>query len=145
MKRVALSIVLALALLAVLSACSACAEAPDKATAQVHGVVTAIDGDPNTRVLRVVWDASLGERLEHDAASVSVPRDAAVFARDASGEYRQLEAGDLRVRDVVEIQFTGPVRESYPVQATAKQIVVVGQWDASRPLPEPPGLQPPAP
>ena len=43
----------------------------------------------------------------------------------------------------MEVQITGPVRESYPVQADAKQVIVIGTWPESKPLPVPPGLLPP--
>ena len=93
--------------------------------------------------LRVVWDQSLGPKLEFDAASVTVPRSAAVFKRDADGRHTRIQPGDLKVRDVVEVRITGPVRESYPVQVDADQVVVVGTWPSSQPLPVPPGPVPP--
>ena len=46
----------------------------------------------------------------------------------------------IAVGTVAEAWFTGPVAESYPVQATAKTIVIVGTYDGE--LPEPPGLAP---
>jgi len=54
-------------------------------------------------------------------AHVKVPNDVAIWDR-GSGARRTFE--DIRERVMVSAWFTGPVAESYPVQATAKAIVI---------------------
>lgn len=115
---------------------------PNDEAPQLRGVVTSIDTHETPEML-VVWDESLDAKLEFDAASLTIPKRAKVFRINAEGTYERISAQDIKVRDVVEVQITGPVRESYPVQAGASQVVVVGEWPASKTLPTPPGLAPP--
>ena len=44
----------------------------------------------------------------------------------AGNAMMEVTFGDLMVGQTVEAWFTGPVAESYPVQAKASQIVIVG-------------------
>ncbi len=138
--RLALVSVIAISCLA-LGACSS--SVPNASKPQLTGVVTSVDVSGDTGQLLVVWDASLGDKREFDAASLAITKDTAVFRRNADGSYERMGAADIKERDVVEVQITGPVRESYPVQAEASQVIVIDEWPASKPLPTPPGLQPP--
>ena len=62
---------------------------------------------------------------DYDKASVAVTDDTGWYRRSGEG----YEAIDRRRRTsstgkTVEVQFTGPVAESYPVQATAGWVIV---------------------
>jgi hypothetical protein len=59
------------------------------------------------------------------AASVRVPASAAVL-RSSDGGYTKASPDDLREGDAVRVWFTGPVAESYPVQATAATVIITG-------------------
>jgi hypothetical protein len=142
--RIMTSLAFVGALVAAALALTACAPTqPSGDGPQLLGVVTTVDAAGKTPQLLVVWDTRLGGQLEYDAASLAVPRSANVFRRNTDASYTRFPAQDLKVGDVVEVRITGPVRESYPVQADADQIVVTGRWPSSRPLPMPPGLAPP--
>ncbi len=146
MKRPAASLVTpyftAMALVASLALFACTGDGPKGGDAQLLGVVTSIDrGDAHGML--VAWDASLGPQLEYDAAFVTVTDDTGIFRRTSENGHERIPADDLRVRDVVEVWITGPVMESYPVQAGADQVVVVARWPEAEPLPVPPGLTPP--
>ena len=87
------------------------AGAPD-----ITGVVTAVNGSARTlRVEERAEDASGSAK-----AVVRIPAGAPVL--DRSGQARDF--GDVRVGLRVSVWFTGPVAESYPVQATAQTVVI---------------------
>ena len=135
----ALSLVLAVVL-------PGCANRPPSRSPDIRGVVTSLDeGTNGTLSMRVVWDKNLGTQLQHDAAQVYVSSKTRVFATTTANvaDATKIPSTQLRVRDIVEVWFTGAVRESYPVQVDARDVVVLGQVDASQPLPTPPGLAPP--
>jgi hypothetical protein len=58
-----------------------------------------------------------------DKAVVSIEGGSQVIRADGEG-YAEATFGDLRVGQVVEVWFTGPVAESYPVQAGTKAVVI---------------------
>jgi hypothetical protein len=61
---------------------------------------------------------------EYDAAVVRVEDDTDIF-RVQNGEPAEAAFADLEVGLAVEAWFTGPVAESYPVQAKAARIVIL--------------------
>jgi hypothetical protein len=89
--------------------------APPSRAADITGVVRDLvpGGDAGTAVLLVVADGSADG--EYDRASVTVPSGTTVWTVDA----QRGDTGDLAVGRRVAVWFTGPVAESYPVQATA--------------------------
>ncbi|MEO5618724.1 MAG: DUF3221 domain-containing protein [Candidatus Eisenbacteria bacterium] len=82
----------------------------------IWGVVTAI-GPERTLVIEENPAVQAGSPKAH----VRVPNDVAIWDR-GSGARRSFE--DLRQGGTVSAWFTGPVAESYPVQATARAIVI---------------------
>lgn len=120
----------------------------------IRGVVTSYEqgGEPTDEgadlsaadypSMQVVWtdDPSVGALADYDAAYVRTT-ETTQFLKKVDGEYvDQGVLEDLAVGSVVEVWFTGPVAESYPVQATAGTVVVIGTYDGE--LPTPPGLEP---
>ena len=59
------------------------------------------------------------------AVSVRVPASATVLRSSSSG-YTKASPDELRDGVAVKVWFTGPVAESYPVQATAGTVVITG-------------------
>jgi FlaG/FlaF family flagellin (archaellin) len=139
--RVALAIALTIALATTLSGCGTKLPASPP---QMRGVVTSADrGEGGVVSLRIVWDPSLGTQLDFDAAQVTANDKTRIFTTTTGrvGDATATTSDALKVRDVVEVWITGPVLESYPVQATASDIVITGSWPANRALPEPLGFK----
>jgi hypothetical protein len=95
----------------------------------------------------VVWtdDAAVGAKADYDAAQVSWTQSTAFYRRSgATADLEEISADQVKTGDVVEAWFEGAVAESYPVQAGASSIVVIGRYAGE--LPNPAGLEPePAP
>jgi hypothetical protein len=124
-------------------ALAGCAPGVPSTEPDIRGVVTGVSGAGGETVsMRVVWtdDAAECAQAAYDAAQVTANADTGWFSRAADGSTAAAEASEVAVGTVVEAWFEGPVAESYPVQATAKTIVIVGAYDGE--LPEPPGLAP---
>jgi hypothetical protein len=60
----------------------------------------------------------------YDRARVGITGDTRIFAKQQR-EYVTIAAIELRVGQVVEVLFTGPILTSDPVQANAQEIAVV--------------------
>ena len=67
-------------------------------------------------------EGQVEEDTEYDRASVKINADTMIQKDDMS---RLFEIPDLRVGDRVEVYFTGPVAESYPVQGTAAIVRII--------------------
>lgn len=136
---VALSVAIALA--------AGCGQSgPPDSPPSIRGVVTSIDATNGGGSMRVVWtqDPMVGEMAEYDAAQVGVSSDTKAWRMTDSGEAESVQFAQIVVGDVVEAWFSGPVAESYPVQAGADDVLVVGRYDGELPVPQ--GLEPePAP
>ncbi|MHB1018099.1 MAG: DUF3221 domain-containing protein [Coriobacteriia bacterium] len=141
MKRIVLFIV-ATAVGLALAGCAAGAPSAPSTEPDIRGVVTNVSGAGESVSMRVVWadDTAIGVQAGYDAAQVTANADTEWFSRAADGSITAADAPDIAVGTVVEAWFTGAVAESYPVQATAGTIVIVGTYSGE--LPEPPGLTP---
>ncbi len=108
----------------------------------VRGVITSLDLAENAKAahMLVVWtdDPDVGDSTDLVAAQVGIASDAIVERTAGSGDYERIEPSELQVGDIVEVWFTGPVRESYPGQADAERVRVTGCY--AKPLPQVPGL-----
>jgi len=91
---------------------------PTAAPPDIRGTITRIEARQGGDVLgRVLIEGKLEPDTQYDKAFVDVPAEARILVQGGqvagSATFADLEAGQL-----VEARFTGPVRESYPVQAT---------------------------
>ena len=87
--------------------------------ASIAGRVTAVNLETGrTGVIRV--EANPEESAGSDKAVVRLTGSTTVRAPGSAG----MESAELRVGQWVRVWFTGPVRESYPVQADAETIVI---------------------
>ncbi len=95
--------------------------APPSGAADITGVVRDLTpgGDAGTATLLVVADGSVAG--EYDRASVAVVPGTRVWAADG----QRGEASDLVQGVRIAVWFEGPVRESYPVQATAGAVEIL--------------------
>jgi len=78
--------------------------------------ITSLENQEGIQI-HVVGDENNG--ATYDNAWVTVTKDTTVFADDEK-DYEVLKTGDY-----VHVFFTGDVLETYPVQATAKQVNVI--------------------
>lgn len=96
----------------------------------IRGIVTSINRDleaPKTgrTVLAVVLiEGVVKEDTQYDKASVAITDQTLIFQQ--KGEVQKpLPINALQKGQRVQVKLTGPVAESYPVQATASQIVIL--------------------
>jgi len=134
----------ALAALVALTVCAGgCSNGEPDRVPDLRGVVTSIAPSDAGGSLRVVWadDPAIGAKADYDAAQVTVT-DETVLRKSSPTSKRQpqpLAFAQLRPGDIVEVWFTGAVAESYPVQATAERLELIGRYAGE--LPVPPGLE----
>lgn len=114
---------------------AACSPSAPSGPPSIRGVVTEPASSADSAIL-VVWDEESGvEKAEYDAASIRLAKGGVVLI-----DGKTAAITDLRAGDVVQAWFTGPVAESYPVQAGASRIEKTGGYEGD--LPTPPGLEP---
>ena len=94
----------------------------------VRGVITSVtlaEGKGSGKVLaRALIEGAKEPDTQVDKANVTVTAETKVFiSRD--GERKPAEFGALKEGQKVEARFTGPVMESYPVQAVAAEIAIL--------------------
>ena len=97
---------------------------PPTGAADVTGVVSQVDGGPgrDQGSFLIVADPAVSSTV--DRAMVRVTADTVVWAPEGEGR-RSLTFSDVRAGARVAVRFTGPVAESYPVQATAADVEVL--------------------
>jgi len=73
-----------------------------------------------------------------DKYRVTLAEKTTIFRQDGDN-YQEAAPTDLKNQQVVQLWFTGPIMESFPMQATARQIVITDQQVeiADVPAPEP--------
>lgn len=87
---------------------------------RITGIIPSKDGSPGIAgFVRV--EGTRDSTTRYDKASITVTDSTSITRADgARGAFADLHDGDS-----VEASFTGPVRESYPVQATARSIRII--------------------
>jgi hypothetical protein len=90
--------------------------APPKA--DIRGEVESITGDR----LRIVGTKE--KDTQHDQAVVTVPRTAKVYLWKG-GKKVAAKFADIKKSDLVQAIFTGDIRESFPIQATASEVLIL--------------------
>lgn len=101
---------------------AACVSGPPRDTPDIRGSVTSFQRTDDGASMLVEGRVEGGTSF--DKASVTVRDDTEVWRREGD-KWRRGEIGDLARAKRVEAWFTGPVAESYPVQATARAIAVL--------------------
>jgi hypothetical protein len=92
--------------------------------ADITGVISRVSPDPghDQGSFLIVADPAVPSAV--DRAMVRVTVDTVIWAPEGEGR-RSLAFGDLNAGARVAVRFTGPVAESYPVQATAADVEVL--------------------
>lgn len=107
------------ALVLALTACSTAG--PPTEDPSIRGVVSTVDLNAGGTG-SILVEGALEDDTSYDRASVGITSSTRVFADDGT----RAQAGDIAVGSRVEVWFTGPVAESYPVQATASDVRILG-------------------
>lgn len=109
---------------------------PEESSIDVRGRITehhrSATGEPPVGTIRVEGTTEAG--VAYDKASVRITRDTRIF-KGRGG--RRMPFNSLTIGTLVEATFTGPVAESYPVQATASEVVILEEAQAPAAAPEP--------
>ncbi|NLJ49080.1 MAG: DUF3221 domain-containing protein [Candidatus Atribacteria bacterium] len=84
----------------------------------------------NFTILGTIYvEGSLYEDTFYDKAYISITPSTLIFKIDnrfsSNSQFIPIPFSELQTGMMVEVAFTGPVLESYPVQATAKKIVIL--------------------
>jgi len=120
-------LVLAVALLVLATSTSACRKL-ERPKPDIRGVVTAVE-----RTRTDTGDDALGSILVigtnepdtgYDRAQIAITRHTRIL-ESAGATRRALDVEGLRPGQRVEVRFSGPVRESYPVQAMAAEVLIL--------------------
>lgn len=94
------------------------------AGADIRGRITehhrSATGEPPVGSIRV--EGTLAADTRHDKASIRITRDTKIV-KGRGGQ--RMPFNSLTVGTLVEATFIGPVAESYPVQATASEVVIL--------------------
>lgn len=84
---------------------------------EIHPVVA------KDALMQILVESNVSKRI--DKYLVTVNKDTVIFEQDQS-EVREVDLGMVAINDSVELWFSGPVRESFPMQVTAEQIMITG-------------------
>jgi hypothetical protein len=99
--------------------------APALSAADVRGKITNIAvNTANPALGTVLIEGKTEKDTSVDKASTRVTAQTTI-SRMQDGKKVAAKFTDLKVGQTVEATFTGPVAESYPVQAAAKEIVIL--------------------
>jgi hypothetical protein len=95
----------------------------------VRGAITRITragGDGRGKALaRVLIEGAKDPDTQVDKAVVDVTAETEFFVKSDGKQRKPAEFAALKEGQRAEARFTGPVRESYPVQATAAEITIL--------------------
>ena len=82
------------------------------------------DPAPGGNLGSILVEGEAGPGTSVDRASVTIKESTRIYEGFGGGR-REIDFGDLEAGQLVEVVFTGPMMESYPVQATAAEITVL--------------------
>lgn len=91
----------------------------------IRGEITELgllDSVDNLAVIRV--EGQVEEDTLNDKAIVTVTKETKIYLKE-SGDTKEVDVSALEKGNRVEIHFIGEVRESYPLQTSAKDIVIL--------------------
>lgn len=120
--RSVLLIAMAAALVLAPALLGGCAEpAPPSGEPSIRGPITSITPGSDGLGFILVEETS-PQGLEYDKASLRITKDTKLLKR-VGGDYVEFTFDDISTGMLVEVWITGPVAESYPIQAAADTVV----------------------
>lgn len=99
------------------------------AGADVRGTITSLtmgEGGAGDMLGTILIEGEVEPDTSHDRASVTITNQTQIFD-GRTGEQQAIGFEALQMGQRVEARFVGPVLESYPVQAGASQVVILGE------------------
>jgi len=120
MVRSALCVTLVAGLLFALAACAV--TVPDEDPG-IRGTITSITAAAGGGSILVETPAD-SPVFDYDRAAVRIADDTKVLYETDGGAYEEGTFDDLAEGQLVDVWFTGAVAESYPVQGTAKVVLI---------------------
>jgi hypothetical protein len=101
------------------------------AQVDIRGTILNINpAQANSNILGTIYvEGPLYEDTFYDKASIKITSSTLIYQVDnqlsSNDQFVQIPFSVLQTGMMVEVTFTGPVLESYPVQATAKKVLVL--------------------
>ena len=92
------------------------------ASPDVRGKITSVSGSAAAGSIFI--DGTALETSTLDKASVRIESRTEIL-RQRNGKVVKAAFSELRVGELAQATFTGPVLQSYPVQGTARQVVIL--------------------
>lgn len=89
----------------------------------IRGIITVIF-TPNGKFTGFLVEGKIESDTSYDKASVRVNEKTLIYNKTADG-FKLTDIAALKIGVRVEVLFKGPVQESYPVGATAGEIVIL--------------------
>ena len=93
-----------------------------KEKVDIRGEITKLTLNDSSKIVNILVEGKIEEDTSYDKASVYVGEKTRIYRADTN---KELTISDLKEGLKVEIVFTGPVRESYPVQVDAEIIKII--------------------
>jgi beta-N-acetylhexosaminidase len=118
-KKISLFTLVLLAAAVVLAGCAA----QSGGEVDIRGRISGVDAGDNG-LGTILVEGEVQEDTEYDKASVFVTKKTKIYRLENNQRIRVSFAA-LAAGQIVEVAFTGPVRESYPVQADAAEILIL--------------------
>lgn len=88
----------------------------------IRGEITAISKSTDNKIVSILVEGEQEEDTSYDKASISIDKNTIIYLDTGKDK---ISVEELKEGIKVEVIFTGPVRESYPVQADAKTIRII--------------------
>ncbi len=101
------------------------------APVDIRGTILNINpAQVNSNILGTIYvEGPLNEDTFYDKASIKITSSTLIYQVDnqlsSNDQFVQIPFSELQTGMMVEVTFTGPVLESYPVQATTKKVLVL--------------------
>lgn len=94
--------------------------------ADVRGQVTKVTPSRAKGVVgSILVEGSKEKDTQHDKASVRLTSTTKFYKWSSNGKKVEAKFGDVTEGSKVQCVFTGPVAESYPVQAVASEVIIL--------------------
>lgn len=88
----------------------------------IRGEIKKVSKNDKGNITGIFVEGKIERDTEYDKASIYITEKTKIFEGDGK---KKLEPSSLKEGMKVEVDFEGPVRESYPIQADAKVIRVL--------------------